>query len=82
MKIGENIKQYRQKAGLSLRALAEKCGVDYSTLSRYESGKTTPRYDVLKKIARAARAGRYRVPGAVCCRISTLWYNNSVLTIT
>ena len=53
MKIGENIKAYRRKAGLTLRELAEECGVTYATLSRYENGKTTPKYDVLKQIARA-----------------------------
>ena len=53
MRLGENIKAYREKAGLSLRALAEEVGVTYSTISRYENGKATPRYDTLKQIARA-----------------------------
>lgn len=53
MKLGENIRRYRQEAGLSLRELADMVDVTYSTLSHYENGKTTPKYDVLKQIARA-----------------------------
>lgn len=53
MKLGENIRRYRQEAGLSLRELADMVDVTYATLSRYENGKTVPKYDTLKKIARA-----------------------------
>lgn len=53
MKLGENIRDYRKKAGLSLRELADMVDVTYATLSRYENGKTVPKYDTLKKIARA-----------------------------
>lgn len=53
MRLGENIRFYREKAGLSLRDLADLVGVTYATLSRYETGKTTPKYDVLQQIARA-----------------------------
>jgi len=51
MKLGENIKKYREQAGMTLRELAEVVGVTHPTLSRYETGKSTPRYDILKKIA-------------------------------
>lgn len=53
MKLGENIRDYRKKAGLSLRELADMVDVTYATLSRYENGKTVPKYDTLKRLARA-----------------------------
>ena len=53
MRLGENIRAYREKAGLTLRELADAVGVTHATLSRYETGKSTPRYDILKQIARA-----------------------------
>ena len=53
MKLGENIRRYRQEAGLSLRELADRVDVTYSTLSHYENGYTVPRYDTLKRLARA-----------------------------
>ena len=53
MKLGENIRRYRQEAGLSLRELADMVDVTYSTLSHYENGHTVPRYDTLKRLARA-----------------------------
>lgn len=53
MKLGENIRRYRQEAGLSLRELADMVDVTYSTLSHYENGRTVPRYDTLKRLARA-----------------------------
>ena len=53
MKLGENIRRYRQEAGLSLRELADMVDVTYSTLSHYENGHMVPRYDTLKRLARA-----------------------------
>lgn len=57
MKLGENIKKYREQAGMTLRDLADIVGVTHVTLSRYETGKSTPRYDILKKIAIAVGVG-------------------------
>lgn len=39
----------RKKAGLSLRSLAEVLEVDTSTVSRWESGTTTPRGEHLAR---------------------------------
>ena len=38
-KLGLNIRDEREKKGLSLEALAFKAGIDYSQLSRIENGK-------------------------------------------
>ena len=49
MKLGENIRRYRQEAGLSLRELADMVDVTYSTLSHYENGLREPRLDFVVK---------------------------------
>ncbi len=40
--IGDAIKYYRQKLGVSRAMLAEKLGVSEMTVSNYENGVTTP----------------------------------------
>jgi transcriptional regulator with XRE-family HTH domain len=44
----------RNRAGLSLRALAERAGTSHATLSAYETGAKVPRVDTLDRIVRAA----------------------------
>ena len=44
----------RRKAGLTLRALAERAGTSHATLAAYESGRKVPRVDTLDRILRAA----------------------------
>ncbi len=44
----------RWRAGLSLRALAERAGTSHSTLAAYEAGRAVPRVDTLDRILRAA----------------------------
>ena len=51
--MGLRIRQLREKRGLSLRGLAEKAGMDFTTLNRIELGKATPRFDTLEKLAKA-----------------------------
>ncbi len=51
--IGERIKQARQAAGLSLRALAEQAGVSAMAISKYERGEMTPGSEVLLRLAKA-----------------------------
>jgi transcriptional regulator with XRE-family HTH domain len=42
--VGERIREAREKAGVSQRALAELCGVAVSTLHNAEMGSTVPLY--------------------------------------
>ena len=53
--IGKNIKAYREKRGLSLRALSDLITPKMSAqqISQYENGRCTPKMDTLKKIADA-----------------------------
>lgn len=47
------IKEARESAGLTIRALAEKTGLSTATIQHAESGKTVPRMSTLEKIAAA-----------------------------
>lgn len=51
--IGFLIRQERRKQKLTLRALAAKCGIDYSLISKYENGAVSPSEDRLALIAQA-----------------------------
>ena len=46
-----SIEAARVNAGFTITEAAKLLGVATSTLSSYENGKTSPRYDVLEKMA-------------------------------
>ena len=51
-KIGENIRRYRLKLGLSQDALSKKADLAFHTIAKIESGSTPdPRIETLRKIA-------------------------------
>ena len=52
-KIGEKLKFYRKKLGLTQRELGIKSGVSYTSISDYEKGKAFPRKRSLEKLANA-----------------------------
>lgn len=47
---GERLKIARIAKGLNQRELAEKIGLTKQQITKYETGSSTPSYDVLKKI--------------------------------
>lgn len=51
--LGRRISEARAQAGLTLRVLAARLGVDHSTLANYESGRRPLRVTQLVAIARA-----------------------------
>lgn len=51
--LGQRIAEARARAGLTLRALAARLGVDHSTLANYEAGRRPLRVVQLIAIARA-----------------------------
>lgn len=51
--IGENIRQYREKAALTQAQLAEKVGVGVSFISRIERGEKSMKLQTLRSIANA-----------------------------
>lgn len=50
--IGERIRYYRQIAGLTQKALAEKCGITESAIRNYELGNRMPDWETLTAIAK------------------------------
>ena len=51
--IGENIRKYRLKKGLTQLDLAAACGFEESSIGRLENGNTNPTIKTLLKIAKA-----------------------------
>lgn len=54
--IGKNIRQLREKAGLTQEALAERLFVTRQTVSNYENGRTRPDLDMLIAVTEALHA--------------------------
>lgn len=61
MNVGEKIKQARERAGLTKKELAERLGVVYQTVSRFETGTRMPKIQMLKKISTALGIEDYTV---------------------
>lgn len=55
LKIGERIRGYRQAAGLSQNALAQRIGVTRAVVTAWESGKACPKLDKLYPLATALK---------------------------
>ena len=51
IRIGNRIAELRTQRGLTVRELAEKCGVTYQNINKIENGKYSVGIDVLSKIA-------------------------------
>lgn len=52
-KIGENIRTARKKAGLTQKALGEKCNMPDSQIRQYELGMVNPKLEQVRRIADA-----------------------------
>lgn len=50
MAFKENLRYYREKAGLTAKELASKLGISYTTYLNYENIASEPRYSMLLKI--------------------------------
>jgi transcriptional regulator with XRE-family HTH domain len=48
------LRRVRHRAGLSLRALADRASTSHSTLAAYEAGRKVPSIDTLARVVRAA----------------------------
>ena len=51
--IGKRIAEIRQAKGLSIRQLAEACGVNFANIYKIENGKYNVSVDILGKICKA-----------------------------
>lgn len=54
MDAAATLRRARRRAGLTLRALAERAGTSHAALAAYESGAKVPRVDTLDRVLRAA----------------------------
>lgn len=50
MRIGERIREERQRRGMTLAALSRKSGIAQANLSLIENGKTDPRWSTVQRI--------------------------------
>lgn len=55
MKIGEKIREYREKAGISQEELGNLAGLSRFQISRIERGTSVPPFETLQKIAGALK---------------------------
>jgi len=55
-RIGEKIKELRTEKGLSIRQLADSCGVGYQNLTKIENSKYNVSIDILSKILKSLDA--------------------------
>ena len=51
MRVAEQIKQYRKKAGLTQQELADKAGITRVSVGKYETDRTVPSVETGQKIA-------------------------------
>lgn len=51
IQVGNQIRKYREKRGLSQKAVAQLTGIPYSTYSNYENNNREPNIEQLQKIA-------------------------------
>lgn len=54
--IGFQLAEIRNKRGISIRELAELCGVNYSNIGKIERGSYNVSIDILEKICKALGA--------------------------
>ena len=57
----QNLKQWRKKAGLSQKALAERCNAAHSYIRQIESGRGHPSFAFIEKLASALNIEPYRL---------------------
>lgn len=65
MNIGEQIRNYRKKAGISQKELGERLEVSQQHIAQYENGKRIPKVETLEKIARALQVDVWELQGYV-----------------
>ena len=73
MTIGERIKEFRLRAGLTQSELAEKLGIPYQSIGQWERGLRSPKIETLQKIADALNVslGMLTIPEKEAQRIAS-----------
>lgn len=60
--LGEKLRRLRKAQGLTQGELAEKVGVDIKTIVRYETGKNSPKVEILELITKELGAKIVLIP--------------------
>lgn len=71
-KLGEILREERERLGLTQRELAATAHVDRANISRYENGVVPIPHDVLCKAVKAMGSHKLRAQACFECQISTL----------
>jgi transcriptional regulator with XRE-family HTH domain len=50
-KLGEKLREYREKSGLTLDDVAKRLGCTYQAVQKWEAGTARPRTDKLRRLA-------------------------------
>lgn len=53
LRIGSQVADIRKEKGLTIRQLAEQCGVSYQNITKIENGKYNVSIDILYKVCKA-----------------------------
>lgn len=53
LRIGSQVAAIRKEKGLTIRQLAEQCGVSYQNITKIENGKYNVSIDILYKVCKA-----------------------------
>ena len=59
--IGDRIRYYRLKREMTQKQLAEKCGLNESTIRNYELGNRTPKLEIIEDIANALEVSQFAI---------------------
>lgn len=71
-KLGEVLREERERRGMSQLQLAKACCVDRSMISNYELGKATIPHDVVCRAIRALESNKLRAQACFECQVSPL----------
>ena len=63
MGLAENIREGRLRRGLTQAEVAQRLDVTSASVTQWERGRTTPRYDKLEELARVLRAIEEEITG-------------------
>ncbi|MDR0325351.1 MAG: helix-turn-helix domain-containing protein [Oscillospiraceae bacterium] len=72
-----NISRYRKGLGLTQEALADKLGVTFQAVSKWETGQTMPDTALLPELARALRVSVDKLFGYAAYHSGTTFYENA-----
>lgn len=59
--VGDKIRYYRLQRNMTQKELAEKCGLNESTIRNYELGNRTPKQEIIEDIAAALEVSQFAI---------------------